>query len=187
MYRVRSASRKKHLFRCDNHCSEKAFSFWQFASVVKKEEEESYTTNVCQQCYNESLVEKGEKQLTRLQWYELVEKETHRGRFWKMMGKEQYIREMWEHYLRERSRVKKFREEAAREWQADIQGQWQQESPAREYLEQAKWCHDTDCSPRTLKQAILVLKGGDGEEYKRNFRINAKATEWAFDRMKEAF
>ena len=30
---------QKHLFRCDNHCTEKAFSFWQFASVVKKEEE----------------------------------------------------------------------------------------------------------------------------------------------------
>ena len=32
-----------------------------------------------------------------------------------------------------------------------------------------------------------MLKGGDWEEHKRYFRINAKATEWAFDRMKEAF
>ena len=90
---------------------------------------------------------KKEKQLTRWQWYELVEKKAHRRRFWKMMGKEQYI-----HYLRERSRVKKFREEAERERQAEVQGQWEQESPAREYLEQAKCCHDADCSPRTMKQ-----------------------------------
>ena len=94
--------------------------------------------------------------MTRWQWYELVEK-THRGRYWKMMGKEQYIRELWEYYLRERSRVKKFREEAERERQAEIQGQWEQESPAREYLEQAKCCHDTDCSPRMLKQTKQTL------------------------------
>ena len=34
---------QKHLFRCDNHCNEKAFSFWQFASVVKKEGRRSHT------------------------------------------------------------------------------------------------------------------------------------------------
>ena len=114
---------QKHLFRCDNHCNEKAFSFWQFPSVVKKEEEESYTTKCMPAVLNESLAGEGKKQLTRWQWYELVEKKTHRGRFWKMMGKEQYIREMWEYFLRERSRVKKFREEAERERQAGIQGQ----------------------------------------------------------------
>ena len=115
---------QKHLFRCDTHCSEKAFSFWQFASVVKKEGRRSHTRQMyASKCYNESLVGKGDKQLTRWQWYELVEKKTHRGRFWKMMGKEQHIREMWEYFLRERSRVKKFREEAERERQAGIQGQ----------------------------------------------------------------
>ena len=48
---------QKPSFRCDNQCSEqKTVSFWQFASVVIKEGEESYTTNVCQQCYNDSMV-----------------------------------------------------------------------------------------------------------------------------------
>ena len=32
------------------------------------------------------------------------------------------------------------------ERQAGIQGQWQQESPAREFLEQVKCCYDTDCT-----------------------------------------
>ena len=36
---------QKPLFRCDNQCSEKTLSFWQLASVVSKEGEESYTTN----------------------------------------------------------------------------------------------------------------------------------------------
>ena len=57
------------------------------------------------------------------------------------MGKEQYIREMWAYYCRERLRVKKFREDAEKETQAGIQGQWQHEPPAREYLEQVKCCN----------------------------------------------
>ena len=36
---------QKPLFRCDNRRSEKTLSFWQFASVVIKEGEESHTTN----------------------------------------------------------------------------------------------------------------------------------------------
>ena len=46
----------KPLFRCDNRCGENPLSFWQFASVAIKEGEESYTTNLCQQCCNKFLV-----------------------------------------------------------------------------------------------------------------------------------
>ena len=60
-----------------------------------------------------------------------------------MLGKDQYMREMWD-YCRERSRVKKLREDVGKEKQAGIQGQWQRESPARTYLEQVKCCNDTD-------------------------------------------
>ena len=70
------------------------------------------------------------------------------------MGKEPYLRGMWEHFSSERSQANKFRQLADEERQAAIQAQWQQESPTREYLEQVKCCHDT---------------------------------EWAFDRIKEAF
>ena len=55
--------------------------------VGEKEGEESYSTHVYQQCFNESLVVKGEKQLTRWQWYELVEKKTHRGKVLENDGK----------------------------------------------------------------------------------------------------
>ena len=54
------------------------------------------------------------------------------------MGKEQYVREMWEFFRQERTRVKRFREEAEEERRAGIQGQLQLESPVREYLEQVK-------------------------------------------------
>ena len=56
---------QKPLFRCDNQCSEKTLSFWQLASVVFKEGEESHTTNLCQKCYNESLEAKEDKPLTK--------------------------------------------------------------------------------------------------------------------------
>ena len=74
------------MFRCDNCCNEKALSLRQFASVVIKEGEESYTTNSCQQCYKKFLVARGDKPLTKWQWYEFVEKKAHRGRHWKNGG-----------------------------------------------------------------------------------------------------
>ena len=43
---------------------QKPLSFWQLASVVVLEGEESYTTNSCQTCDKESLKAKGEEPLT---------------------------------------------------------------------------------------------------------------------------
>ena len=40
------------MFWCDNRCSDKAFRFWQFASVVVDDGEEAHTINLCQQCYS---------------------------------------------------------------------------------------------------------------------------------------
>ena len=38
-----------------------------------------------------------------------------------------------------------------------------------------------------MKQGFIVLTSGDWEEYKSMLRVQVKATEWAFDRTKEAF
>ena len=84
---------QKALFRCDNQCSEKTFSFLQLASVVIKEGEESYTTNLCQKCHNESLKAKGEKPLAKVQWRQVVEKMANCGRIWRITGKEPYVRD----------------------------------------------------------------------------------------------
>ena len=38
-----------------------------------------------------------------------------------------------------------------------------------------------------MKKGFTALKGGDWEECKNSFRKKVKATEWAFDRVKQAF
>ena len=152
--------------------------------MVTKEGEESY---LWQQCYNKSLKAKGDNPLTRWQWYEFVEKEAHRGRLWKIMGKAQHVREMWQYFCQQRSRVKKLREEAEKEREAGMHGQRQQEPAAGEYWEQVECCNDPDCTHRVMKHGFLALKSGEWEEYKNTFRNQVKVTEWAFDRVKEAF
>ena len=84
-------------------------------------------------------------------------------------------------------RVKKFREETEKGVQTGIHGQWQQASPAREYLEQVKCCNYTDCTHRMMKHDFFALKSGAWEEYRSTFRTEVKATEWASDRTEEAF
>ena len=104
-----------------------------------------------------------------------------------MTGKEPYLPGMWEHCSCERSKAKRFRQLADEEKQAGTQGQWQRESPAREYLEQVKCCHDTDCDESMMKKGFTALKNGTWEERKDIFRRKMKASEWAFDMIKEAF
>ena len=59
---------RKLMFRCDNRCSERTLRFWQLGSVVVKEGEESYTTNVCQKCYNESPKAKKKEDKPLTEW-----------------------------------------------------------------------------------------------------------------------
>ena len=87
-----------------------------------------------------------------------------------MMGKEPYLRGMWEHFLQERSRAKRFRELAVEEKQAGMQGQWQQESPAREHLEHVKCCHVPDCNEPMMKKGFTSLKNETWEESSETFR-----------------
>ena len=100
---------------------------------------------------------------------------------WKMTEKEPYLRGMWEHFSCERSKAKKFRQLADEQKHGGNHGQWQQESPAR------KCCHDTDCNESTMKKGFTALQNETWEEYKEPFRKKMKASEWAFDRIKEAF
>ena len=76
---------QRPMFLCDDRCSDKALSFWQFASVVIEEGEEPYTANLCQQCYNESLMAKGVVFLKNWQWKAVVEKKG----LWRMLVKDQ--------------------------------------------------------------------------------------------------
>ena len=75
---------------CDNRCSDKALRFWKFASVVVDHVKESYTVNLCQQYDNERLTAQGLEPLKTWQWKAVVEKKAHRGRLWRMLGKDQF-------------------------------------------------------------------------------------------------
>ena len=97
-----------------------------------------FAEDLCQKCLNKHLQAKGEEPVTQVQWRQVVEKKAYRGKMWKMMGKEPYVRGDVGALLQERSRVKRFRELADEEKQAGIQGQWKQESPAKEYLGQVE-------------------------------------------------
>ena len=73
------------------------------------------------------------------------------------------------------------------EKQEDKQGQWQQESLAKEYLDQVKCCTDTDCTPRIMKHCVFALKSGEWEEKRSIFKVEVGVTEWVFERIREAF
>ena len=56
----------------------------------------------------------------------------------KLWGNEQFTRGMWEYFTPKRAEAKRIRDDAAREKQEGIQGQWQQGSPFREIVEHAQ-------------------------------------------------
>ena len=110
------------MFWCDNRCSDKTLRFWQFASAVVDDVKESYTVNLCQQCYNERLTAQGLEPLNSWQWKAVAEKKAHRGRLWRMMEKDQFIQRMWEYFSLARAKAKKFLRNAEKEKQEGIQG-----------------------------------------------------------------
>ena len=61
----------------------------------------------------------------------MVDQKAHRGRLWKMLGKDQLIQGMWEYSSLEKAKAKHFLKDLEKEKQEAIQSQWQQESPAK--------------------------------------------------------
>ena len=129
---------------------------------------------------NKHLQAKGEEPPTNVKWRQVVEKKAYRGRMWKMMEKKTFP--AWDVPVNDQ-RQRSIDSWPNEEKQTEIQGQWQQESPAREYLEQVKCCHDTDCNESMMKKGFTALKNGTWEEYKETFKEKMRASEWAFDMM----
>ena len=93
------------------------------------------------------------------------------------MGKEQYVREMREHFCQENSKSKKVstgcqRRKASRNTRSVAAGITSQ----RVLLEQVRCCNDTDSTHRMMKQGFIALKSGDWGEYKSKIRAEVKAT-----------
>ena len=89
------------------------------------------------------------------QWKAVVEKKAHRERIWRFMGNEQFTRGMWEYFSQKR-------DDAAREKQEGIQGQWQQESPFREIMEQARRDEDTESSSEIMRKSNIAKRCSRG-------------------------
>ena len=98
------------------------------------------------------------------------------------MGNLQFIRGMWEYFTLERAEVRK---KASREKQEGIQGQWQQESPFREVLEQVKKSADADCGPQMMRRGYLAVKNCSWEDFKKDTGKEGKSSEWTLERIRE--
>ena len=66
----------------------------------------------------------------------MVDKKARRGRLWKLFGSEHFPGGVWEYFTLKRAVAGKILADAAQEKQEGKQGQWQQESPFKEVLEQ---------------------------------------------------
>ena len=72
------------------------------------------------------------------------------------------------------------------ERQEGVQGQWQQESPFREILEQVTGNADTDCGPQTMRRAYSAMKLGNWGSFKEECRKEGNC-EWTHERIQEAY
>ena len=85
-----------------------------------------------------------------------MDKKAHRGKLWQMLGKDQFIQGPWAYFSLARAKAKKFLKDAEKEKQERTQGQRQQESPAKEFLEQVKSSADTYRTPKMMKQGFFL-------------------------------
>ena len=66
--------------------------------------------------------------------------------------------------------AKRVRDDAARQKQEGIQGQWQQESPFSEVLELARRNEGVGCSSEIMHRSCLAMRDSRWEEFKRRMR-----------------
>ena len=114
---------QRPICKCDNHCSDKALGYWQFAVVFVDDGEEVRTRNLCQQCYNEEQKEHGEQPLKSWEWRALVEQTAQRRKLSRNLGRAKTLREMWVYLSAERTKAKQIIKEAGREAQQGVRGQ----------------------------------------------------------------
>ena len=169
---------------CENRCSEKALRYMQTASMVIEEGGEARTINLFQRWYNEKLVQQGKQSLKSKEGRETVERKAHRGRLWKIFGSEELLRGMWESFTLKRAWARKILAGAAHEKQEGTQGQWQQEPPFKEVVEQVKRIADTDCSAQIMRRAYKAKKLCNCERFKEKCRKEGKLCECTFQRFR---
>ena len=83
--------------------------------------------------------------------------------------------------------AKKILEDAARERQEGILGQWQQESPFRKVLEQVKGNLDMGCGAQMMRKSYIVTRDGSWEEFKERHKAKEKSSGWTLEKIREAY
>ena len=107
---------------------------------------------------------------------------------WTIIAHEQFIRGTWKHFTLKRAEAKKILEGAARERQEGIQGQWQQASPFREVLEQARGNVDMGCSAQIMRGSFIATRDDSWEEFRKGMqRKREKSSEWTLEKTREAY
>ena len=73
-----------------------------------------------------------------------------------------------EYFTLKRAKAKKILEDAVREGQEGTQGQWQQESPFREVLEQVRGHVDMRCSTQIIRKSFIAIRDDSWEEFRKD-------------------
>ena len=74
-----------------------------------------------------------------------------------------------------------------RERQEGKQGQWQQESPFKEILEQVRRNEDMGCSSEVKRKGYIAMRDSRWEEFKEACRVKGKSSEWALGTIRKAY
>ena len=104
------------------------------------------------------------------------------------MGTEQFVNGMWEYFVLKQkgAEAKKKLEDAPRERQEGIQGQWQHESPFREVLEQVRGNVEMGCSAQIRRKSYIAIRDDSWEEFRKGCRETEKSSEWTLEKIPEA-
>ena len=113
----------------------------------------------------------------------MVEKKAHRGRLWKVFGSEQFLSGMCEFFTLKRAGTRTILADCSGKTKRK-QGQWRQEPPFKEVLEQVKRSADTECGPQTMHPN--AMKHGKWEESKERYTKVEESSEWNLERKREA-
>ena len=115
----------------------------------------------------------------------MVEKKAHRLGYGRYLEVNNFLRGMRDYFTLERAGARKIPADAAQEKQEGKQGQWQQESPFKEVLEQVKRSADTECGSRAMRLAHAAMKHGTWESFKEECRKEGKLCKRTFERIRE--
>ena len=99
-----------------------------------------------------------------------MEKKAYRRGNVENIGNEQFIRGRRECFTLRRAEAKNILEDATRERQEGIQGQWQQESPFREILEHVRGNVDMGCGLQMMRKGFFANKGWQLERVQRRMQ-----------------